>query len=199
MALYEAVFNMMESLVPEFDLFGEIRKRIGTGLTNIVPSNTYLTGDGHHVVIAGNGDSIYKRLMHAIGRDDLGQDPALATNRGRVERTDDIDGAIGAWSAAHKLDEILAALKAADVPHGKIYTAADIVSDPQYLARDMIRDMLLRDGTTLKMPGIVPKLLDTPGGIDWVGPALGEHTQEVLQAAGYTEWEIEKLRAAGAI
>src|ERR1700681_4906225 len=136
-ALYEAVFNMMESLIPDYDLFGDIRARIGTGLTNIVPSNTYATKDGQSVVIAGNGDSIYKRLMHAIGRDDLGQDPELAQNVGRVKRTADIDGAIAAWAAARELDAIVTALEAADVPHGKIYTAADIVNDPQYLAREM--------------------------------------------------------------
>jgi len=198
-ALYEAVFNMMESLVPEYDLFGEIRARIGTGLTNIVPSNTYVTRDGKSVVIAGNGDSIYKRLMHAIDRDDLGQDPALADNRGRVARTGDIDGAIAAWSANHDLDAVLATLKAADVPHGKIYTAADIVDDPQYRARDMICEMKLASGATLKMPGIVPKLSDTPGTLDWVGPALGEHTDAVLREAGYDADEIARLRASGAI
>ena len=196
-ALYEAVFNMMESLVPEYDLFGEIRQRIGTGLTNIVPSNTYTTRDGQSVVIAGNGDSIYKRLMHAIGRDDLGQDPALATNRGRVPRTADIDGAIGDWAAAHDLLDVLAALKAADVPHGKIYSAADIVNDPQYLARDMIRQMTLADGTKLKLPGIVPKLSETPGTIEWVGPKLGEHTSEVLTDAGYSAADIERLARCG--
>jgi formyl-CoA transferase len=198
-ALYEAVFNMMESLVPEYDLFGEIRQRIGTGLTNIVPSNTYTTRDGQSVVIAGNGDSIYKRLMHAIGRDDLGQDPALATNRGRVPRTADIDGAIGEWASGHDLSEVLVALKAADVPHGKIYTAADIVSDPHYLAREMICEMTLADGTKLKLPGIVPKLSDTPGTMEWVGPTLGEHTADVLSAVGYSTDDIERLRAAGAI
>jgi len=198
-ALYEAVFNMMESLVPDYDLFGEIRGRIGTGLTNIVPSNTYATRDGKDIVIGGNADSIYKRLMHAIGRDDLGQDPSLATNVGRVKRTAEIDGAIAAWTAERDLDEILAGLKAADVPHGKIYTAADVVEDAQYLAREMIVQTKLPDGTTLKLPGVVPKSLGTPGSIDWVGPALGQHTQEVLRAAGYTDEEIAKLRAAGAI
>ena len=198
-ALYEAVFNMMESLIPDYDLHGDIRGRIGTGLTNIVPSNTYTTRDGQSVVIAGNGDSIYKRLMHAIGRDDLGQDPELASNVGRVKRTAAIDGAIGEWAAAHDLDDILGTLKAADVPHGKIYTAADIVSDPQYLARDMIRQVKLADGTPLKLPGIVPKLSDTPGDMDWVGPALGEHTDEVLRAAGYDSDDIARLRAVGAI
>jgi len=198
-ALYEAVFNMMESLIPDYDLHGDIRGRIGTGLTNIVPSNTYASRDGHNVVIAGNGDSIYKRLMHAIGRDDLGLDPELATNVGRVKRTAAIDGAIGEWAATHDLDTILRELKAADVPHGKIYTAADIVEDPQYLAREMIRQVTLADGTPLKMPGIVPKLSETPGGMDWVGPALGEHTEEVLRAAGYDSSEIARLREAGAI
>jgi formyl-CoA transferase len=197
--LYEAVFNMMESLVPDYDLFGEIRGRIGTGLTNIVPSNTYATRDGKNVVIGGNADSIYKRLMHAIGRDDLGQDPSLATNVGRVKRTAEIDGAIAAWTAERDLDEILVSLKNADVPHGKIYTAADVVDDPQYLAREMIVQKKLPDGTPLKLPGIVPKLSNTPGSIDWVGPALGQHTQEVLRAVGYSDEEIAKLRAAGAI
>jgi formyl-CoA transferase len=198
-ALYEAVFNMMESLVPDYDLYGEIRGRIGTGLTNIVPSNTYATRDAKNVVIGGNADSIFKRLMHAIGRDDLGQDPALATNVGRVKRTAEIDGAIAAWAAERDLDEILAALKAADVPHGKIYTAADVVDDPQYLAREMILSMKLPDGTPIKLPGIVPKLSDTPGAVDWVGPALGEHTDEVLQGVGYNDEDIARLRATGAI
>ncbi|HEX8012927.1 MAG TPA: CaiB/BaiF CoA-transferase family protein [Casimicrobiaceae bacterium] len=198
-ALYEAVFNMMESLVPDYDLFGEVRGRIGTGLTNIVPSNTYTTKDGQSVVIAGNADSIYKRLMHAIGRDDLGQDPELAHNVGRVKRTAEIDGAIGAWAAVHDLEAILTALEAADVPHGRIYTAADIVADPQYLARGMIRQVTLPDGTPLKLPGIVPKLSATPGGMEWVGPKLGEHTDEVLRGIGYSEEDIARLRKAGTI
>jgi formyl-CoA transferase len=198
-ALYEAVFNMMESLLPDYDLFGEIRGRIGTGLTNIVPSNTYATRDGKNVVIGGNADPIYKRLMHAIGRDDLGQDAALATNVGRVKRTAEIDGAIGAWTAEHDLDEIIATLTVADVPHGKIYTAADIARDPQYLAREMIRQMKLPDGTPIKLPGIVPKLSATPGDLDWVGPALGEHTDEVLSEVGYGDEELARLRAGGAI
>ncbi len=198
-ALYEAVFSMMESLVPDYDLFGEIRGRIGTGLTNIVPSNTYTSKDGQSVVIAGNGDSIYKRLMHAIGRDDLGQDPELANNVGRVRRTADIDGAIGEWAAAHELDAIVKALEAADVPHGKIYTAADIVADPQYLAREMIRQVMLPDGTALKLPGVVPKLSATPGAMEWVGPRLGEHTDEVLRGIGYSDEDIARLRAAGVI
>ena len=198
-ALYEAVFNMMESLVPDYDLFGEIRGRIGTGLTNIVPSNTYGTRDGQSVVIAGNADSIFKRLMHAIGHDDLGQDPELAQNVGRVKRTADIDGAIAAWAGAHDLDEILRMLEAADVPHGKIYTAADVVADAQYLAREMILPTTLPDGTALKLPGVVPKLSATPGAMQWVGPKLGEHTDEVLRGIGYSDAEIAHLREAGTI
>jgi formyl-CoA transferase len=198
-ALYEAVFNMMESLVPDYDLFGEVRGRIGTGLTNIVPSNTYTTRDGQCVVIAGNADSIFKRLMHAIGRDDLGQDPGLAQNVGRVKRTAEIDGAIAAWAGARDLDDILTALEAADVPHGKIYTAADVVTDAQYLAREMILPMTLPDGTALKLPGIVPKLSATPGAMEWVGPKLGEHTDEVLRSIGYSDADIARLRAAGTI
>src|SRR5436309_8719412 len=198
-ALYEAVFNMMESLVPEFDRFGYIRERIGSGLTNIVPSNTYTTRDGHSVVIAGNGDSIYKRLMHAIDRDDLGQDRTLASNIGRVKRTAEIDGAIGNWTSSHDLADVLTKLRAADVPHGKIYTAADIVTDPQYLAREMVQPTTLPDGTSVLMPGIVPKLSDTPGAVAWVGPKLGEHTDEVLRAKGYDDAAIASLRACGAI
>ncbi|HXX84506.1 MAG TPA: CaiB/BaiF CoA-transferase family protein [Casimicrobiaceae bacterium] len=198
-ALYEAVFNMMESLLPDYELFGEIRGRIGTGLTNIVPSNTYTTHDGKSVVIGGNADSIYKRLMHAIGRDDLGLDPELATNVGRVKRTAEIDGAIAAWAREHDLDDIVAVLKDADVPHSKIYTAADIGADPQYLAREMILQATLPDGTAIKLPGIVPKLSDTPGEMRWVGPALGEHTDEVLRAIGYGADEIGRLRASETI
>jgi formyl-CoA transferase len=198
-ALYEAVFNMMESLLPDYDLFGEIRGRIGTGLTNIVPSNTYATRDGQSIVIGGNADNIYKRLMHAIGRNDLGEDPALATNAGRVKRTAEIDGAIGAWCSRHDFADILVALKTADVPHGKIYTAADIATDPQYLAREMILALKLADGTPIKLPGIVPKLSDTPGSIEWLGPALGEHTDEILQAIGYSQDDIARLHAAGAV
>jgi len=198
-ALYEAVFNMMEGALPEFDLFKETRERTGTNLTGIVPSNTYLTRDAQHIVIGANADSIFKRLMQMIGRGDLAEDPSLADNAGRSKRGDELDAAIGEWTARHDVDEVLSALSEAQVPSGKIYSMADIVADAQYLARDMIRQVKLADGTPLKVPGIVPKLSETPGDIDWVGPALGEHTEAVLAAHGYARDEIADLRARKAV
>lgn len=198
-ALYEAVFNMMEGALPEYDMFKEPRERTGSNLTGIVPSNTYLTRDGQHVVIGANANSIFKRLMKMIGRSDLADDPALADNAGRAERGDELDAAIGAWTAAHSTDEVLKTLNEAQVPNGKIYSMADIANDAQYLARDMIRQVRLRDGTPLKVPGIVPKLSETPGDIEWAGPALGEHTAEVLAAHGYSKTEIASLKDCKAI
>jgi len=198
-ALYEAVFNMMEGALPEYDLFNETRERTGTNLTGIVPSNTYLTRDRQHVVIGANADSIFKRLMQVIGRSDLAEDPTLADNAGRSERADELDSAIGDWTAKRDAAEVLKALSEAQVPSGKIYSMADIASDAQYLARDMIRQVRLADGTRLKVPGIVPRLSETPGDIDWVGPALGEHTEAVLAAHGYGRAEIAELRARKAV
>ena len=198
-ALYEAVFNMMEGALPEFDLFNETRERTGTNLTGIVPSNTYLTRDGQHIVIGANADSIFRRLMQMIGRSDLAQDPSLADNAGRSKRADELDAAIGAWTGKHDAQEVLSALNEAQVPSGKIYSMADIAADAQYLARDMIRKVQLADGTPLKVPGIVPKLSETPGDIDWIGPALGEHTEAVLAAHGYARAEIADLRARKAV
>jgi len=193
-ALYEAVFSMLESTLPEFDMYGVVRERSGSNLSGIVPSNTYLTRDGQHVLIAANGDSIFKRLCAAMGRDDLGNDPALANNSGRAKRADELDAAIGSWAAGHDAAALLAMLDQAQVPNGKIYSIADIVRDPQYLAREMIRQFTLADGTPLKLPGIVPKLSDTPGDVDWVGPELGAHTEEVLRAHGYDAAAIDALR-----
>ena len=193
-ALYEAVFNMLEGTLPEYDVAGVVRERTGSNLTGIVPSNTYLSRDAQHVLIAANGDSIFKRLMHGIGRDDLGNDPALADNAGRARRADELDRAIGEWAARHDAAEVLRALDEAKVPGGKIYSIADIVKDPQFLARDMIRQFKLKDGTPVKLPGIVPKLSDTPGDVDWVGPELGEHTEAVLGAHGYDAAAIARLR-----
>ena len=198
-ALYEAVFNMMEGALPEYNLFKEIRERTGSNLTGIVPSNTYLTRDAQHVVIGANADSIFKRLMRVIGRGDLADDPALADNAGRSRRADELDAAIGAWTGERDAAEVLEALNEAQVPSGKIYSMADIAADAQYLARDMIRQVKLADGTPLQVPGIVPKLSETPGDIDWVGPALGEHTEAVLAAHGYGRAEIAELRARKAV
>jgi formyl-CoA transferase len=184
-ALYEAVFNMMESTLPEFDMYGMVRERTGTNLTGIVPSNTYLTRDGAHVVIGGNGDSIFKRLMRAIGRPDMADDPALGDNAGRAQRAEELDAVIGEWTISHDVEHVLRVLNGAQVPNGKIYSIADIVKDPQFLARDMIRSTTLPDGTVVKVPGVVPKLVETPGDIGGRGPRLGEHTDEVLGRLGY--------------
>ena len=193
-ALYEAVFNMMEGMLPEFDMYGEVRERTGTNLTGIVPSNTYLSREGEHVVIGGNGDSIFKRLMQAIGRSDLADDPSLADNAGRAKRADELDDAIGAWTRQHDADTIVARLNEAQVPNGKIYNARDMVRDPQFIARQMIRSIELPDGTRLKVPGVVPRLSATPGDIDRPGPALGEHTEMVLKNHGLSDAEIAGLR-----
>ena len=179
-ALYEAVFGVMESLLPEYAEFGELRERTGSSLPGISPSNTYPCRDGRYVIVAGNGDSIFKRLMQAIGRADLGNDPALADNAGRVARVDEIDAAIGAWTIERSVDDVLAALDAAAVPAGRIYTVADIARDPHYRARDMLLPVTLADGSTLSVPGIVPKLSRTPGGHRSNAPALGEDTDAVL-------------------
>jgi formyl-CoA transferase len=198
-ALYEAVFNMMESTLPEYDMFGVMRERTGSNLTGIVPSNTYLSRDGQHVVIGANGDSIFKRLMHLIGRDDLADDPALADNAGRAKRADELDRVIGEWTARHGADKCVGLLNDAQVPNGKIYSIADIVRDPQYLAREMIRQVTLPDGAALKVPGVVPKLSETPGEVQWVGPRLGEHTDEVLGRLGYAPADIAALRSRGVV
>ncbi len=198
-ALYEAVFNMMESTVPEYDRFGVVRQRTGGALPGIVPSNTYTCADGESIVIAGNGDAIFKRLMTAIGRDDLANDPTLARNDGRVPRAAEIDDAIQAWCSRHPIDEALARLAAADVPVSKIYSVADMFRDPQYAARQMIERAQLPDGTSVAIPGIVPKLSATPGATRWLGPRLGEHTDDVLRSLGYGDGEIDILRREGVI
>jgi formyl-CoA transferase len=198
-ALYEAVFNMMESVLPEYGMFGFVRERSGASLPGIVPSNTYVTRDGKYVVIGANADSIFKRMMNAIGRPDLAGDPALAHNDGRVARTGEIEKVIGDWVAGHDLDRVLEVLEKADVPSGKIYDIADIVRDAHYAARGMIGDYPLKDGNTLKLPGIVPRLSETPGETKWVGPALGEHTAEVLSALGYGAEQQRDLKKRGVI
>ena len=198
-ALYEAVFNLMESLVPEYDYAGVVRERTGGSLPGIVPSNTYTTADGENIVIAGNGDAIFKRLMTAIGREDMANDPQLANNAGRVARTQEIDDTIQAWCSGRGIDAALEILKAADVPVSKIYSVRDMLQDPQFLARRMFEQHLFRDGTPVKLPAVTPKLSETPGGTRWVGPALGEHTEEVLGALGYSAGDIAALRRAGVL
>ena len=198
-ALYEAVFSMMESMLPEFGMTGFVRERTGASLPGIVPSNTYLCGDGQYVVIGANGDSIFKRMMKAIGRDDLAGDPALADNAGRTRRTEELDCAIGAWTGANTLDQVLAVLEKADVPAGRIYSIADIVADMQYQARGMIEKHKLGDNEEVWLPGIVPKLSATPGGTKWIGPKLGEHTAEVLSAIGYDAAQQADFRERGII
>ena len=178
-ALYESVFNCMESLLPEYSAFGAVRQPAGSALPGIAPSNAYPCADGR-VVIGGNGDSIFKRLMIAIGRDDLATDPALVGNPGRVARVDEIDVAIGAWTQARTVEQVLAVLNAASVPVGRIYTAADIAADPHFQAREMILPVTTKDGLTVQVPGIVPKLSRTPGAITRGAPTLGEDTEAVL-------------------
>jgi len=197
-ALYEAVFSMMESVLPEFGMTGLVRERTGASLPGIVPSNTYLCRDGKYVVIGANGDSIFKRMMVAIGRPDLAEDPGLADNAGRTARTEELDQAIGAWTGANDLDAVLEVLARADVPSGKIYSVADIVADMQYQARGMIERHALGE-TEVLLPGIVPKMGASPGGTRWIGPKLGENTDEVLGAAGYAAAELAELRRDGLI
>jgi len=193
-ALYEAMFNCMESLLPEYDADGYVRERTGATLPGIAPSNLYPCRDGSYVLIAGNADSLYQRLMTAIGRVDLRDDPALARNDGRAAQMERIDAAIAAWTSQRDLPEILKIMEEAEVPAGRIYSAADIAADPHYAARGMIERVVAGDGEPLRVPGIVPKLSATPGAIRSAAPRLGEHTDEVLRGAGYSGAEISELR-----
>jgi formyl-CoA transferase len=198
-ALYEAVFNCMESLLPEYSAFGAVRGPAGSAMPGIAPTNAYRCLDGGYAIIAGNGDSIFRRLMHCIGRDDLGSDPQLADNAGRVARVQELDAAIGQWAQTLSVDAVLAALDAAQVPAGKIYTVADIAADPHYAARGMLQQVAMADGTKLMVPGIVPKLSLTPGGQRRNAPALGQDTQAVLREVGITDAQIAALRARGVV
>lgn len=198
-ALYESVFNMMEGAIPEFDRHGVLREPAGSALQGIAPTNAYLCKDGQYVLIAGNGNSIFKRLMHIIGRDDLGDDPALANNPGRVRQMQKIDAAIGAWTATLPLEQALSAMAEARVPAGRVYTVKDIIDDPHYQARGMVQTIDLADGSRLRVPGVVPKLSGTPGSFAGGGPALGEHTLDVLQGMGLGGAEITALQDKGVI
>ena len=197
-ALHEAVFNIMESLIPEYSAFGAVREAAGSALAGIAPSNAYSCSDGY-VLVAGNGDSIFKRLMHAIGHDALGQDPELAHNAGRVTRVKDIDAAISAWTQSRTINEVLQVLEGARVPAGRVYTAKDIFEDPHYRARDMILKQSTRDGPDLEVPGIVPKLSATPGTIRSSAPRLGDDTDAVLRQMGLSAADIAVLRGKGIV
>jgi len=198
-ALYEAVFNCMESLLPEYSAFGAVRGAAGSALPGIAPSNAYLCSDGAYALVAGNGDSIFKRLMAVIGREDLGADPALADNAGRVARVTEIDAAIGAWTAKHSVNDVLAALDKAAVPAGRIYTVADIAADPHYAARGMLQELQMEDGSRLAVPGVVPKLSETPGEHRRNAPRLGQDTEDVLRELGISPTQISELKRRGII
>jgi crotonobetainyl-CoA:carnitine CoA-transferase CaiB-like acyl-CoA transferase len=198
-AIYEAVFNMMEAVVPEYDRLGLVRQRQGAKLDGIVPSNTYRCADGQFVIVGGNGDSIYKRLMRAAGRQDMADDPRYATNPGRVAHEAEVDGAIAAWTASLPAAEVLRRLEAADVPVGALFSAEDIAKDPHYAAREMLEEVKV-GGRPLRIPALVPKLTGTPGRTDWPGPSVGAHNREVLGGLlGLTDDEIARLQQEGIV
>jgi formyl-CoA transferase len=196
-ALYEAVFNCMESLLPEYSAFGEVRQPGGSALPGIAPSNAYLCADGGYVLVAGNGDSIFKRLMDMIGRTDLANDTALENNDGRVARVAELDQAIGAWAKTKTTNQALQLLDSAAVPAGKIYTVADIANDPHYKARENIQTIQMLDGSKLDVPGVIPNLSRTPGSIKTLAPNIGENTDEILRSIGLTDAQIASLKERG--
>ncbi len=199
-ALYESMFSFMESLLPEYDVAGRIWERTGAALASAVPTNSYPTADGRYVIIGGNNDSLYRRLMKAVGRDDLAEDPRLQSNVGRLAHRELIDGAIEEWTRRHTLEECVGAIDAAEVPVGPMYTAAEIVKDPQYLEREMIIEQEVPGLGKVKYPGIVPKLSETPGSVEWSGPALGRHNQDVYQGLlGLSDEEYGDLTQRGVI
>ncbi len=198
-ALYEAVFNCMESLLPEYSAFGAVRGPAGSALPGIAPSNAYRCKDDSYALIAGNGDSIFKRLMTVIGREDLGADPSLSDNAGRVARVAEIDEAIGQWAAQRTVDDVLALLDKASVPAGRIYTVADIAADPHYRARGMLDERRMDDGSRLTLPGIVPKLSATPGSHRRNAPAIGQDSDAVLKELGLSPEQIRGLKEKGIV
>ncbi len=198
-ALYEAVFNLTESLLPEYHVFGAIRQPAGGALPGIAPSNAYPCKDGQYVLIAANGDSLFKRLMDLMNRADLGNDPELARNDGRAKQANMIDEAIGQWTSQRTLEEILEALQSISVPAGRIYSAKDIAEDPHYRARGVIETIVSADGLKVEMPGIIPKLSQNPGEIRYRAPTLGEHTESILKQHGFTAEQIQTLKDAGVL
>ncbi len=196
-ALYEAVFNCMESLLPEYSAFGEVRQAAGSALPGIAPTNAYLCSDGGYVLVAGNGDSIFKRLMTMIGRDDLGNDPQLENNEGRVQRVTELDQAIGEWAKTVTTDKALELLDSVAVPAGRIYTVADIASDPHYKARENIQTIQMHDGSKVDVPGIIPKLSRTPGSIRSLAPDIGANTDEILRGIGLSDAQVASLKERG--
>jgi formyl-CoA transferase len=196
-ALYEAVFNCMESLLPEYSAFGEVRQAAGSALPGIAPTNAYQCADGGYVLVAGNGDSIFKRLMTVIGRDDLGNDPQLENNDGRVKRVAELDKAIGEWTKKVSTSKALEVLDSVAVPAGRIYTVADIANDPHYKARENIQTIQMQDGSKLDVPGIIPKLSRTPGSIKTLAPDIGQNTDEILKSIGLTEAQVASLKKRG--
>jgi crotonobetainyl-CoA:carnitine CoA-transferase CaiB-like acyl-CoA transferase len=199
-AIYESVFNLMESMLPEYDKLGVVREREGSKLSGIVPTNTYVCKDGTHIIIGGNADSIFKRLMIAIGRQDLASDARLEHNHGRVQHAEMIDEAIACWTQKHDSDEVVKLLEKAGVPVGPIYSIADIMRDPHFQARGMFEDVPIADGEQIKLPTFAPKFSETPGGTAWPGPPLGSHNKEVFSdLLGLGEEELRELCREGVI
>lgn len=198
-ALYESLFNLSESLLPEYSAFGAVRQPAGGALPGIAPSNAYPCGCGEYVLIAANGDAIFRRLMQAMGRPDLGEDPSLAQNDGRVKRVEEIDAAIAAWTRTQTVASALEVLREAQVPSGRIYTVKDIAEDPHYRARGVIESVTSAKGLTVEVPGVMPKLSGNPGAIHDRAPTLGEHTDTVLSQAGFDADALADLRARGVI
>lgn len=194
-ALYEAIFSLMESTVPEYDQFGVIRERSGSTLPGITPSNIYLCKDGKYVVIGANGDGIFKRLMIAINRPDILENPLFETNDGRSQKAEYLDSVIEEWTKSLNLESALKVLEENSIPAGPIYNVEDMVNDPHFQARNMIVELDVENLGKLKVPGIIPKLSKTPGKIRWAGPKLGEHTEEVLkEKVGLNEKQIAKMK-----
>ena len=198
-AIYESVYNVLEAIVPEFDGAGIVREPSGSTLTGIVPTNTYPCADGRYVIIGGNGDSIFKRLMLAAAREDLAGDPRLADNAGRVAHQSEVDDAIAQWTRTLDADRVLEILDGADVPAGPIYSVADMMDDPQFNARGLF-DTVDVAGEPLKIPALTPMLERTPGGTLWPGPDLGAHNREIfVDILDIDEQELRSLERDGIV